>query len=294
MGVLALWPCLGARAARTMNLATGPAGDFFWIMGNELCRIWGDEGLPTEAVETAGDRENMDLVVSGKADVALVSGLALADFLKDNPGAPIVTVASCWKSVVHVMLNRDFVKTGSVSDLEGRKLYLGPKASPDGDAARRILAALGVKPNRYVREISRFELLEIMTDFRQRELDGAVIIGPVVDPMVRDIISGSGDIMRFIRADERDVAALSEAGLPLFLSTIPKESYSYQPDEVEAIAMGTYLVSRRDLPDETARRLSAGIFENANRIAAYFPRGGTLSAEGAAAHLIAPLHPALK
>ncbi len=60
------------------------------------------------------------------------------------------------------------------------------------------------------------------------------------------------------------------------------------------IAEGTYLIAGADLPGETARRLSAGIFDNAGRIAAYFPQGGTLSAENATAHPVAPLHPALK
>jgi TRAP transporter TAXI family solute receptor len=293
-GALLVWSGPGARAGEPLGLATGQPGDFFWIMGKELCRVWGADGLPAEVVETAGDGENIDLVVSGKADAALVSGLALADFLKANPGAPIVTVASCWKSAVHVILNGQFIKTGSVCDLAGKKLYLGSEISPDGIAVRRILAALGITPKRYVREIGRSELLAAMTDFRKQELDGAIIIGPVPDPMVRDIISGTGGSMRFIPADESIASALRAAGLPVFLSTIPKESYSYQADDVAVIAMGTYLISRNDLADETARRLSAGIFKNANRIAGYFPQGQMLLPEDAAAHLIAPLHPGLK
>jgi len=291
---LTLWSGPGARAAEPMRLATGGAGDFFWVMGKELCRIWSEDGLPASVVETAGDRQNMDLVVSGKADAALVSGFALAGYLAEHPGAPIVTVASCWKSPVHVFLNREFIKTGSLADLTGRRLYLGPEASPDGIAARRILAALGIKPNRYAREISETELLSVMTDFIKRELDGAVIIGPAPDPMVRDIISGAGGIMGLIPAGPDDIAVLSAAGLPVFAATLPKESYSYQSDDIQLIAEGTYLIARTELPNETARLLSSGIFENAGRLAAYFPQGGKLSASDAAAHPVAPMQPALK
>ncbi|MBN2225091.1 MAG: TAXI family TRAP transporter solute-binding subunit [Deltaproteobacteria bacterium] len=294
VGILVAWSGLGAHAAGPIRLATGPAGDFFWIMGKELCRVWSAEDLAAEVVETTGDRENLALVVSGKADAALVSGFALADFLAEQPGAPVVTVASCWKSAVHVMLNNEFIKTDTLRDLEGRHLYLGPEASPYGNAVRRILAGLGIKPYRYVREIAKSELLGVMTDFIGRELDGAVIVGPVADPMVRDIVGGTGGIMGLIPADQADVSALSGAGLPVFALTIPKETYPYQTEDLVVIGVGTYLVARPDLSDETARKLAAGIFDNAGRIAAYFPRGGTLSVEEAAAHPVAPLHPGLK
>jgi len=292
--VLTAWCGLYAYAAEPLSLATGKPGDFFWVMGKELCRIWSADGLSAEAVETGGDRENIDLVASGTADIALVSGIALADYLAGHPDAPIVTVASCWKSAVHVMLDREFAVTGSMQDLEKRRLYLGPEADPDGIATRRILAVLGIRPYRYPREIADTELLSVMTDFKDRELEGALIIGPLPDPMVRDIISGTGGTVVFIPATEADVSALTRAGLPLFLWNIPADSYSYQPDPVSVIAQGTYLIARADLPAEAARRLSADIFGNAGRLAAYFPRGGTLSADEAAAHLVAPMHPALR
>ena len=292
--VLTAWCGLFAHAAEPLSLATRKPGDFFWVMGKQLCRIWSADGLSAEAVETGGDRENMDLVASGTADIALVSGIALADYLAEHPDAPIVTVASCWKSAVHVMIDKEFVVTGSMGDLEKRRLYLGSETDPDGIAARRILAALGIKPYRYTREIADTELLSVMTDFKDRELEGAFVIGPVPNPMVRDIISDTGGTVVFIPANEADVSALSAAGLPLFLWKIPADSYSYQPDPVSVIAQGTYLIARADLPGETARRLSADIFANAARLAAYFPRGGTLSADEAADHLVAPLHPALR
>jgi TRAP transporter TAXI family solute receptor len=293
-GLCAILSGAPARAAQPLRLATGGAGDFFWIMGNELSRIWDLHGIPTEAVETTGDRENLELLVSNGADVAFVSGFALADFLREHREAPIVTVASCWKSAVNVLLNKKFAVTGSVRDLDGRRLYLGGETSPEGMAVRRMLSALGVGPNKYARETTEFELLAVMTNFQRRELDGAIVIGPVPDPMVRDIIDGTGDIMRLVGADEAVVSTLAGAGLPVFLMTIPTESYPYQHDDLNVIATGTYLVARPDLPDDTARELWAGIFENTGQIAAYFPQGGVLSVSEAAAHLIAPLHPALK
>jgi TRAP transporter TAXI family solute receptor len=289
-----VWCGSGAYAAGPLSLATGQPGDFFWVMGKELCRIWSADGLPAEVVETAGDRENIDLVAAGKADIALVSGIALAGFLAEHPGSPIVTVATCWEKPVHVMLNKKLIETGTMRDLEKRKLYLGTEASPDGVAARRMLAVLGIEPYRHTRDVAETELLSVMTDFVKQELDGAIVIGPVGDPMVRDIIGGSGGIFGLIPADEAAVSALAGTGLPLFLSTIPANSYPYHPDPVHVIAEGTYLIAGADLPGETALALSSGIFDNASRIAAYFPVGGTLSSENATAHPVAPLHPALK
>ncbi len=292
VGILVTWSCLAAAAP--LRLATEHAGGFFWIMGKELCRIWDGAGTPAGVVETTGEHQNLELLVSGKADLALVSGFALSDYLAENPGAPVVTVATCWTSAVHVLLNKKFIETGTMRDLDGRHLYLGPETSPAGIAARRILEALGITPNRYVRDIPPSQLLDVMTDFVTRELDGAIVIGPVPDPMVRDIVSDTGGTMRLIPASAADVAALAAAGLPVFLATIPIDSYAYQPDDLTVIAEGTYLVSRPDLPGETANKLRDNIFANAGRLAAYFPRGGTLSAKDAAAHPVAPMHPALR
>lgn len=291
--VLVVW-CCGAGAAGTLRLATGQPGEFFWIMGKEFSRIWSADGLPADVVETAGDRENIELVAAGGAEAALVSGFALADYMAEHPDAPIVTITSCWESPVHVMLNKKAVKTGSVADLAGKHLYLGAEASPNGKAVRRMLGALAIEPYRYTREIAETELLSVMTDFIKQELDGAIVVGPVADPMVRDIVSDTGGTVILIPADETAVATLVRAGLPVFLSTIEAGSYAYQLDPVSVIAVGNYLIARTDLEAETARSLSAGIFDNADRIAAYFPRGGKLSAERKAAHLIAPLHPALR
>ncbi len=203
--VIAAWCGCGAYAAGPLSLATGQPGDFSWVMGKELCRIWSEEGLPAEVVETAGDRENIDLVAAGKADIALVSGIALAGFLAEHPGSPIVTVASCWERPVHVMLNKEAHQDRHDARPGERKLYLGPEASPDGIAARRILAVLGIKPYRHTRDVAETELLSVMTDFVKQELDGAIVIGPVGDPMVRDIIGGSGGLYGLIPADEAAV-----------------------------------------------------------------------------------------
>jgi TRAP transporter TAXI family solute receptor len=293
-GLLTVWSAPGVYAAQPLKLATAGAGDFFWIMGKELTRIWNAAGLPSVVVETTGDRENLDLLVSGKADIALVSGFALADYLRERPDAPIVTVATCWKDAVHLLLNKRYIKSGSLGDLNGRKLYLGAETSPDGKTVRDILSALGVKPNRFARETTRGELLSVMSDFKRRELDGAIIIGVAPDPMVSSIIDKTGDVLQLIGVDASAVSTLTGAGLPVFLTDLPAESYSYQSVPIPVIATGTYLVARPDLADDTARGLRDDIFDNTARIAAYFPQGGTLSPDEAAAHLIAPLHPGLK
>ena len=172
------------------------------------------------------------------------------------------------------MLNKKLIETGTMRDLEKRKLYLGPEASPDGIAARRMLAVLGIKPYRHTRDVAETELLSVMTDFVKQELDGAIVIGPVGDPMVRDIIGGSGGIYGLIPADEAAVSALAGAGLPLFLSTIPAGSYAVPPRSDRRDRGGNLPDRGSRSPGRNGPALSSGIFDNADRIAAYFPQGG--------------------
>ncbi len=285
---------LSAPAADTMRLATTPAGTFFWVMGKELSTLWGETGLPTEIVESATDHENLDLLSSRKVDVALVSGPALKKYLGEHPDAPIVTLAAVWPSGVHLILRDKFVKTNSPNDLNGRKIYLGPARSTERETAVFILKALGVATNRYTPEVPDTSLLSVMTDFVKMELDGALIVGPVPVPIVRDIIDGTGDNMRLIPATEDTARAIDTAGLPAFLLTIPKDTYPFQSDDLTIPAVGNYLVARPDLPDGAAGLLVRSIFENVGRIARYFPQGGFLSADEGDAHLIVPLHPGAK
>jgi TRAP transporter TAXI family solute receptor len=251
-------------------------------------------GLPAKAVETTGDRENLKLLASREVDLALVSGAALTEYLGAHPDAPFVTVCAVWPSGIHFLLRDRFIKTDTVGDLTKRKLYLGPAGSPERDTVDRIMDALGVVPNRYAPEVSPASLLSVMTDFKNQALDGAVLIGPVPDPMARDIIDNTGRIIRLIGGTTDEARALDAAGLPAFVMIVPGDTYPFQADELSILAVGNYLIARKDLPDETASFIVRSTFENAAAIARHFPQGGILSREQADKHLVLGLHPGAK
>lgn len=284
-------PLTLAESEKTLKLATDERGEFFWVIGKNMAGVLSDEGIPTDVVVTHGDIDNIEMLVSKEADLAVVSGPVINKYLNEvGAQDDIVIVTPIWPSAVHFMIRHDYMESGSITDLYKKTVYLGEEKSWEREAATKILEALGVKTKKMMSEVTEIELIGVMTDFVGKRLDGAVIIGAVPDPMVDSILSKTGHIYKLIPIGEGELKLISGTQIKSFLINLPSDTYSYQSEEFSTLAVPNFLISRRELSDDTAYRIVREIYKNAETIMGYQRRGGSLPEEDYRDHLIVPLH----
>ncbi len=281
-----------AEGEKTLKIATDEMGEFFWVIGKNIAEVLSNEGIPTDVVVTSGDIENIEMLKSKEVDLAIVSGPVINSYLNEKGMADdIVTVTPIWPFAVHFMIRQDYIESRSITDLNNKNVYLGDEKSWERDAATKILEALGVKTKKMMWEVTELQLMDVMTDFIEKRLDGAVIFGAVPDPIVDSILSRTGHIYKLIPIGEGELKLISGTQIKSFLIRLPSDTYSYQSEEFTTLAVSNFLISRKDLPDDTAYRIVREIYENADAIKGYQRRGGPLFRELYREHLIVPMHP---
>ena len=293
--VLALFLPKPLSAAETLKLATDKHGDFFWIMGTKIAKTLSDSGIPTEVIISGGCAENLNLLLNSKADIALVTAPALNRYL--NEGGEIdkfSTITALWPRAIHFLLLDKFIKTGTLNDFHRRRVYLGPKESLKRKIVEEVFESMGIKTRRTVMTINELNIVEIMTDYIEQKLIGAVFVDRVPSPTVESILSKIGHYYKLIPAGKDVSVHLSGLGKGFFIIEVPEDIYSYQNEKYITIGIGSYLITRNDLSEETARKLVEAIFDNVDAIEKDFNFGFGLKKESGANNLVVPLHPGVE
>jgi uncharacterized protein len=279
-------------AAEPLKFATDKRGDFSWIMGTKIAKTLNDSGIPTDVIISGGCAENLDLLLNSKADIALVSTPALNRYL--NEGGEIdkfSTITALWPRAIHFLLLDKFIKTGTLNDFHRRRVYLGPKGSLKGKIVEEVFESMGIKTKRTVMTLNELNIVGIMTNYIEQKLDGAIFIDRIPSPNVESILAKTGHFYKLIPAGREASGHLNGLGKGFFIVEVPEDIYTYQHEKYITIGIGSFLIARKDLPDETARKLVEAIFDNVDAIEKDFNFGFGLKKESGANNLVVPLHP---
>ncbi|GEM_PF-2101982 len=275
-------------AEEALKLAADERGKLLWVMGTKIAKALNDSGIPTEVVITKGEDENLELLSSSRVDIALISAPTLNDYLKDKGGdSGLSTIAALWPRAVHLVLLDKFIKTGTPADFHRRRVYLGPEGSRERLIAEELFRLMDIKTKRLIMDVDETNVVEIMTDFIVHKLDGAVFIDYVPSSILASILGKTGHFYKLIPA-EKEPAGL---GKGYFTAEVPEDVYTYQQDVYTTIGIGTYLISRSELPKETAHKIVEAIFNSVDDIEKDFSYGLGLKRENGAENLVIPLHP---
>ncbi len=279
-------------AAEPLKFATDKRGDYSWIMGTRIAKALNDSGIPTDVIISGGCAENLDLLLNSKADIALVTAPALNRYL--NEGGKIdnfSTITALWPRAIHFLLLDKFIKTGTLNDFHKRRVYLGPKGSLKRKIVEEVFESMGIKTKRTVMTINELNIVGIMTNYIEQKLDGAVFIDYVPSPTVESILAKTGHFYKLIPAEKEAHGHMSKQGKGFFVVEVPEDIYTYQSEKYITIGIESFLITRSDLPDETARKLVEAIFDNVDTIEKDFDFGLRLKRESGANNLVVPLHP---
>jgi TRAP transporter TAXI family solute receptor len=225
---------------REIRFAAGAQGSLYASVAGQYRDALARDKIQTRILETPGSVENLRLLARGEADVALVQGGLATE--ETAPG--LVSLAGVTYEPVWILV-RAGVQAGSLAELRGRRIAIGPEGSGTRALARQLLAANEIDgpPTTFVDLTGP----EARAALERGDIDAAVFV--VAEPsqgMISLISSGTVRLLPFAQAEAyaMRIPFLSIVRLPAGAVSLAR---NIPAADMSLVAPTTALVVREDI-----------------------------------------------
>ncbi|CAM4175059.1 TAXI family TRAP transporter solute-binding subunit [Kibdelosporangium persicum] len=250
-GLAALAGCGGGYSGppRTLSIAAGEEGGFYLAFARLLAgRITAAEPrLTCTALTTKASQANLEMVVTGKADLALVladtAQTAMAGRSPFTTPLPVRALGRVYENYMQLVVRANGPIRG-IADLTGRAVSLGASGSGAALFGDRLIRTAGVHPR-----VERLPLAEAVAQLTDGRIEALLWSGGVPTPALAELDSKVGILLLSL-----DVVAprlRAEYGPVYETVTVPSGAYQHVRD-VRTIGVANLLVCSPTLPDDVA------------------------------------------
>jgi hypothetical protein len=275
--------CGSGSRVQYLSIATGDTGGVYYAYGGGLAKVISDhvEGVRATAESTAASVDNLKLIRDGKADVAFTLADTATDAVKglgpfaDGGPVPARALAVLYYNYLH-LVTLDGSGIATLADVRGRVISTGLAGSGTEITARRVLAAVGVDPDRDLtrRAIGPSQGADALKDGK---LDALFWSGGLPTPAFLDLAHSPNIRMRLI-ATAAALDALRRVHGDLYTRLeISSGTYRGVDATVPVVGVANLLVVRADMSEELAYQLTRVLFERQADLAAVHPEARKLS-----------------
>ena len=189
---------IGATAAwaqsRQLSIVTGGTGGVYYPLGGGFGNILGKElpGVTATAQVTGGSVANLQLIGSGKADIAFTQVDAAWDAINGtgkfaSGKLPIRALVVMYPNHMHVV-TVDGTGITKVEDLKGKRVSTGSPGSATEVYALRVIEAAGLDPEKDMRR-ERLGAAESVNALKDRKIEAFFWVGGLPTAAVTDLAS---------------------------------------------------------------------------------------------------------
>ncbi len=284
---------LPAAASQFINILTGGTSGVYYPLGVALSKIYADKipGVRTQVQSTKASVENLNLLQSGRGEIALALGDSVKSAWEGDAevGFPnkldkLRGVAAVYPNVIQIVASQSSgVK--SFADLKGKSLSVGAPKSGTEVNARRIFEAMGMG----YKDLGKTEYLpfgESVELIKNRQLDATLQSAGLGVASIRDLASSIPITMVAVPD-----SVAKKLGPPFVPYTIPANTYQGQSQPVPTLAVVNFLVTHSGVSDETVYQMTKQLFENLPTMVAAHKAASDIKLETATAGMPLPLHP---
>jgi TRAP transporter TAXI family solute receptor len=168
--ILTLLMFLFCQPALALTIATGTPEGTYYQIAQDIKRIAEKEGIPVEIIQTNGSFDNINLLGLEKVDLAILQLDVLkvtSDAMQAKAGFNVLkelkVILNLYFEEIHVITKNDGIR--SLSQLEGKKVAVGPERSGSALTTEVLLAAYDLRvekffdaPNDALQKLERGEL----------------------------------------------------------------------------------------------------------------------------------------
>jgi TRAP transporter TAXI family solute receptor len=287
--------CAPAAAAdQFINVLTGGTSGVYYPLGVALANDIGKAlpGVKTSVQATKASVENLNLLQSGRGELAFTLGDSLSDAWKGNEEAGFKTplkklrgVAAIYPNYIQIVARADAgIKT--IADLKGKRISVGAPKSGTELNARTIFTAAGLS----YKDFSKVEYLpfgESVELMKNRQLDVTLQSAGLGVSALRDLATSVDIIVVAIPAD-----VIKKTGDPAYLpAVIPANTYRGQTADVPAAAVQNYLVTHDGVSNDTVYGMTKALWTGLDHLVAAHSAAKAINLKHALEGMPVPLHP---
>ncbi|MDG1376780.1 MAG: TAXI family TRAP transporter solute-binding subunit [Yoonia sp.] len=283
-----------AFAQEQLSIATGGTGGVYYPIGGGLAEIINNhvEGYAATAEVTGASVENMGLIATGDADVAL----ALADTVQqaytgtgrfEGQQLPMVrSMGVAYANMVQIVALEGSGIT-SLQDLVGKRVSIGAPGSGTEVNAEQILTANGISYDDI--EEQRLNFNETADALANGDIDaGFWSVGAPTSSILNLATTNS---IVIIALSQEELAASSAANSVFATTTLVGGTYAGVDDDITVIGVPNVLVVSSEMSDDLAYAITSAMFENIAELQAVHPAANETTVELALSASPIPLHP---
>jgi uncharacterized protein len=283
-----------AFAQEQLSIATGGTGGVYYPMGGGLAEIINNhiDGYAATAEVTGASVENMGLIATGDADVAL----ALADTVQqaytgtgkfEGQQLPMVrSIGVAYANMVQIVALEGSGIT-SLQDMVGKRISIGAPGSGTEVNAEQILSANGISYDDI--DEQRLNFNETADALANGDIDaGFWSVGAPTSSILN--LATTNNIV-IIALSDAELAAADAANPVFATTTLAGGTYVGVDDDVKVIGVPNVLVVSSDMSDDLAYAITSAMFENIAELQAVHPAANETTVELALTASPIPLHP---
>ena len=283
-----------ALAQDQLSIATGGTGGVYYPMGGGLAEIINNhvEGYSATAEVTGASVENMGLIATGDADLAI----ALADTVAqayggtgrfDGQQLPMVRgLASLYANMVHIVTLKDS-GIATLDDLRGKRVSIGAPGSGTEVNTAAILEANGITYDDI--EEQRLNFNETADALANGDIDaGFWSVGAPTSSILN--LATTQDIA-IIALTEAQLAAAIAADSTFAQTTLPGGTYNGVDQDIAVLGIPNVLTVSAEMSDDLAYAITKAMFDNIAELQAVHPAANQTTVELTLAATPVPLHP---
>jgi TRAP transporter TAXI family solute receptor len=292
-GILSALAVRPARADVFVNFLTGGTSGVYYPLGVALAKIYGDNipGIRTQVQATKASVENLNLLQSGRGEVAFALGDSVKLAWEGDAEAGFKSkldklrgLAAIYPNFIQIVASKESgIK--SLADLKGKALSVGAPKSGTELNARAILGAAGLSYD----DLGRTEYLpfgESVELIKNRQLDATLQSAGLGVASIRDLASSIPIELVAVPAD-----IIAKIGAPYVSRVIPAGTYDGQTADVPTAAVINFLVTREGISDDLAYQMSQQLFDHLDDMVAAHKAATDIKLANAAKDMPVPIHP---
>ncbi|MDX5359113.1 MAG: TAXI family TRAP transporter solute-binding subunit [Rhodobacterales bacterium] len=293
IGVVSLGAATTDARAEFINVLTGGTSGVYYPLGVALSELYA-EGIPgarTQVQATKASVENLNLLASGRGEVAFALGdSVMAGWEgKQEAGfkAPLKNlraIGGMYDNYIQIIAEKSAGIT-TVTDLKGKTISVGAPASGTELNARAIFGGAGMSYD----DMAKVEFLpysESAELIKNRQLQSTLQSSGLGAAFIKDLATTHEITIVAVPAD-----VVEKIGAPYKPSVIPAGTYNGQTADVPTAAVTNILVTSDKVSEETVYQMTKLMFENIAKLKAAHSAASALDPAKAVQALPIPLHP---
>jgi TRAP transporter TAXI family solute receptor len=275
----------------SLTVGTASQGGVYFVYGNGMAAFLAEElGIPASGEVTGGPVQNVTLVQTGEHDIGLVTlgpmyeawigeselapGLEHTDVRALFPmyETPFQGIALCSQNI------------SSVSDLDGKRVSVGPAGGTPGTYWPRFLEALEVNAT-----VSFAGAADAASQLQDGLIDAFVFAAGLPIAAFSQLAAESDACTFAFSPDEH--AAILDAFPEVSDFTIPAGTYTVQTEDENSVAMWNFAVVHQDMPESLAYEITKLVMENNERMVQIHAAAVATLPENFVNNSFLPFHP---